>query len=282
MVVYWWINRFNLQAIMRKLLLEFLLFVFLMFSVWFLLSKIDWMTIFKVEQATKSTEEKMGDLFWKLMKKSENEITSEELLSPLDSLLNQICKNNNIERAKIKFHLIRKDETNAFALPGNYLLVYSGLINSCENESEFCGVLSHELAHIEKKHVMNKLIKDFGLSVLISMSSGNGNPEIIKESIQHLSSTAYDRSLEREADLTAVEYLINSNIDPEPFANFLYRLSGKDEKLPAQVYWISTHPDSKERAAKIIETMKNRTILKIPVLGDSSWALLKKRLKESQ
>lgn len=267
---------------MRKLLFELLLFVALLGSVWFILSKIDWMTLFKVDQTTQNMEEKVGDLFWKLMKRSEKEITSAALVSPVDSLLFQICIKNKIDRTKIKFHFIEKDEINAFALPNNHLIVYSGLINACENESELCGVLSHELAHMEKDHIMNKLVKDFGLSALISMSTGNGNSELIKETIKHLSSTAYDRSLESEADMTAVEYLIKANIDPEPFANFLYRLSNKDKNLPSQVYWISTHPDSKERAAKIIETIKTRTLLKIPVMSESGWTLFKKRLKESQ
>jgi len=267
---------------MRKLLFELLLFVALLGSVWFILSKIDWMTLFKVDQTTQNVEEKVGDLFWKLMKRSEKEITSPALVSPVDSLLIQICIKNNIDRTKIKFHFIQKDEINAFALPNNHLIVYSGLIDACENESELCGVLSHELAHMEMDHIMNKLVKDFGLSALISMSTGNGNSELIKETIKHLSSTAYDRSLESEADMTAVEYLIKANIDPEPFANFLHRLSNRDKNLPSQVYWISTHPDSKERAAKIIETIKNRTVLKIPVLSQSGWALLKKRLKERQ
>jgi len=81
-------------------------------------------------------------------------------------------------------------------------------------------------------------------------------------------------------ELTAVDYLIKANIDPEPFENFLYRLSNNSENLPAQIYWISTHPDSKERAEKIIERIKNRTIVKTPILDDSRWILLKKKLKE--
>jgi len=281
MVARWGFNKRNLQTIMRKILLEFLLFVFLLFSVWFLLSKVDWMTIFRVEKATQNMEEKVGDLFWKFLKKSENEITADSIIAPVDSILYRICIKNKIDRKGIKFHLVRKDEINAFAFPNNHLVLYSGLINGCENEAELCGVLCHEIAHMEKRHIMNKLIKDFGLSVLVSMSAGNGNSEMIKAAIKRLSSNAYDRTLESEADMTAVEYLFQANIDPEPFANFLYRLSDKDINSPVQLQWISTHPDSKERAGKIIETIKNRTIIKTPIIGESSWNLLLKRLKES-
>jgi predicted Zn-dependent protease len=94
------------------------------------------------------------------------------------------------------------------------------------------------------------------------MSTGNGNAEVIKATLKQLSSTAYDRSLETEADLTAADYLIKAGIDPEPFANFLYRLADETKNLPSQIYWISTHPESKERAEKIIEQIKGKSFPK--------------------
>lgn len=247
---------------MKKILLELLLSVILIAVVWFGLSRVDWMKLLDIEQATQNTEEKIGDLFWKLLKNSETEISSDSIVAPVDSMLTRICTANSIDRKKVKLHLLRKDEINAFALPNNHLVIYSGLIAACENEAELYGVISHELAHMEKNHVMNKLVKKVGLSVLISMSTGNGNAEVIKETLKHLSSTAYDRSLETEADLTAADYLIKAGIDPEPFANFLYRLSDETKNLPSQIYWISTHPESKERAKKIIEQIKGKSFLR--------------------
>ena len=159
-------------------------------------------------------------------------------------------------------------------------MVYSGLITDCENEAELCGVISHELAHIEKHHVMNKLVKEMGLSVLISMSTGNGQAETIKTIIKQLSSSAYDRELETEADFTAVDYLIKAGIAPEPFANFLYRLAEESKVLPKQLYWISTHPESKERAEKIIEHIRESGYIKTADRDTISFMSLKNRLKE--
>ena len=227
----------------RKIAIELVLSVAVIAAVWFGLSQVDWMKLLKIEQTTQSTEAKIGDLFWDLMKKSENEITAPLVVEPVDSMLTRICISNSIDPKKIKLHLLRNDEMNAFALPNNHLVVYSGLIMACENEAELCGVMSHELAHIEKNHVMNKLVKEIGLSVLISMSIGNGNAETIKAAIKQLSSSAYDRKLETEADLTAVDYLIEAGIDPEPFANLMYRLSDETQNLPHQIFWITTHPE---------------------------------------
>ena len=266
---------------MRKLLFEFLTIVILFAGTWYILRQIDWMSVFKIEKITKNTEGKLGDVFWDLMKKTEIEINSETIQSPIDSILNRICIKNNFEQDRIKIHLIRKDEVNAFALPDNNIVVYSGLILACGNEEEFSGVLCHEIAHIEKNHLMHKLVKELGLSVLISMSKGRGNAEIIKEVIKNLSSTAYDRNMERSADIAAVEYMIKADIDPKPFADFLDSLS-KNENLPKQLHWISSHPESKERAAYLNEYIKDKIVVKDSILGNLNWDLLKQKIKQDQ
>lgn len=264
---------------MKKILIELVFTVAMMAAVWFGLSQIDWMKLLKIEQTTHDTEEKIGDLFWEMLKTSETEIVSDSVVSPIDSMLTRICTANAIDRKKVKLHLLRKDEINAFALPNNHLVIFSGLIEACENEAELYGVIGHELAHMEKNHVMNKLIKEIGLSVLISMTTGNGNASAIKEAIKHLSSTAYDRKLETEADLSAADYLIKAGIDPESFANFLYRLADETKHLPSQIYWISTHPESKERAEKIIEHIQNKNIPKAEVNDNLGFERLKEKVK---
>lgn len=130
---------------MRKIVIELIISVALLLGVWVLLSQVDWMTLFKIEQRTKGTEEKIGDLFWDLLSKSETEINSTLIVAPIDSMLSLICTKNNIDRTKIKFHLLRKDDVNAFALPNNHLVVYTGLINACESESELYGVICQDL-----------------------------------------------------------------------------------------------------------------------------------------
>jgi predicted Zn-dependent protease len=265
---------------MKKILTELLVTVMVILAVWFGLSQVDWMKLFNIQQTTQNTEEKIGDLFWKMLQNSENEITSDSIVAPVDSILTRICKANLIDRKKIKLHLLRKDEINAFALPGNHLVIFSGLIPACQNEAELYGVIGHEMAHMEKNHVMNKLVKEVGLSVLISMSTGNGNSEAIKSAIQKISSSAYDRKLETEADLIAVDYLEKTGINPEPFANLLYRLADQTKNLPSQIYWISSHPESKERAEKIIERIKGKDFPKAEVTDSLRFESLKVKVNK--
>jgi len=265
---------------MKKILIELIISVSIIAAVWLGLSQVDWMKLLDIEQKTQSTEEKIGDLFWDLMKKTETEITADSVVAPIDSMLTKICTSNSIDRDEIKLHLLRKDEINAFALPNRHLVVYSGLITSCKSEEELCGVICHELAHIEKNHVMNKLVKEVGLSVLISMTTGNGNTETIKAAIKQLSSSAYDRKLETEADLASIDYMIKAGIDPEPFANFMYRMSDETKNLPRQIFWISTHPESKERAEKMIEQIKKHGNFEKAPADSIGFNKLKKYIQE--
>ncbi|MDZ7607365.1 MAG: M48 family metallopeptidase [Cyclobacteriaceae bacterium] len=154
-----------------------------------------------------------------------------------------MCDKNDIDRDKIKVHLLFKDEVNAFALPDGHLVIFSGLILESENPEELSGVIAHELAHIKLNHVMTKLMREVGLSVLLSMASGGGG-DMLRETAKMLSSTAFDRALEKEADIKAVDYLIEANISPEPFATFLLPLSqwrSYPSKIPVST---STDPNS--------------------------------------
>jgi predicted Zn-dependent protease len=249
-----------------KILSQIILMLVLFFGCIFLLQKVDWMSLLNINQVSQSSEEKIGDAIWEYIKSEGKEIENKGLSEPIDSLINRICEANDIDATKLKIHILHNSEVNAFALPNSHLVIYTGLILAAENEGEICGVLGHEIAHIEMKHVMKKLVKEMGLSILLSLASGSGNGDKLKEAIKYLSSSAYDRSLEREADLKSVKYMRKAKLDIEQYAAFLYRLGSNEPEAMKYLSWVSTHPDSKERANYIlaqkgIGQMKTRAIL---------------------
>jgi len=116
---------------------------------------------------------------------------------------------------------------------------------------------------------MKKLSKEIGLSVLLSITTG-ANSTVISQIVKTLSSSAYDRSLETEADMESVKYMLNANIDPRPFADFLYELS-LDNELHKYTYWVSTHPESEARAKTILNYLKTKKIKSKPILTNEAW-----------
>lgn len=263
----------------NKTLFQGLVFVVVFFGMWFGLSKLDFVKFFEIEKHTTSAENKIGDLIWDQMQETENVVTNDSIIKALDKLILPICKANGIKRDSLKIHLVKKDEINAFALPNNHLVVYTGLITDCNKQEALQGVIGHEIAHIENNHVMKKLSKEIGLSVLISATTGGKGGEILKQILSTLSSSAYDRTLEKEADIESVKYLLKADINPEPMADFMYQLAQKQE-VPDAFAWISTHPESEERAKYILDYLKGKKYRKTQTITVANWKLFQEQVKK--
>lgn len=260
---------------MKKTLLQGIIIIVSFFGLLLVVRQINWMSLFKIEKVTASTEEKLGKIFLDIFQNADKSVDNEYIQEVIDTIVNKITEKNNIDRQKIKIQLLENSEINAFALPGSHLVIYTGLLKVVENPEELFGIIAHEIAHIELDHVMKKLIRETGLSVLLSITTGNGGGDMAKNAAKVLSSTAFDRTLESEADIKAVEYLMNAEVDPEPFATFLFRLSTDEPAISKSLTWINSHPGSEERASAIIEAASSREYDKLPLLSDSSWVSFK-------
>lgn len=149
-------------------------------------------------------------------------------------------------------YLLNNDTTlNAFATPGGYLYFYTGLIKFLENEAEFAGVVGHEIAHSAERHSTNQLTKVYGLQVLLSVVLGE-NPgqlaEIAAGLASGLSTLAFSRNHEYEADEYAVRYLYPTSYDPRGVAGFFEKLEGASP-VPE---FLSTHPSPENRVEEIM------------------------------
>lgn len=262
---------------MKKILIQGSLSIGLFFGCWFAFNQINWIAVFRVEEASHKIEESLGTVFSEFYKNKSLE--NDFIHSSIDSILTKVCSKNGIDRNSIKLHVVEDYEINAFASPGRNLIINSGLIKASDSQEELAGVICHEIAHIELDHVMQSVIKEVGLSILISIATGDKGPETIKQVAMQVSSSSFDRSLEKEADIKAVEYLLNTNINPEPFAEFLYKLSEGNDGFDKYLAWVSTHPDSKDRAQYIIEEINNSELMKEVVLQEVTWSKIKNTLE---
>lgn len=233
------------------------------------------MSLFRIENLNKASEEKLGELLWELSKTEIQEISDDFSTLVLDSLLNSIYEPNGLLSAqKIEIHLVRNSDINAYALPGNHLVINSGLIQFIDNEGELLGVLSHEVAHLELGHIRQKLIKELGLSLIISVTKNGGGPEVVRQISKVLSSTAFDRTMESAADKQAVKYLINAELNPKALSDVFLKL---DEISPEMEYlsWMSTHPDLKSRSESIMNLIDVEYTSDRKILKSSTWKKFK-------
>lgn len=248
--------------------------------IWIGLAQFDWIKLLRVEELSNKSEEKIGNIFHDYIIQSENVVHDQEITAPVNNLVKEICTANGIKAEEIRVYVLKNKQINAFAMPGKQLVIYSGLIDETKNQYELAGVIAHELAHIKLGHIKKKLIKELGLSTLLSVSGGVEGAQLAKEMVKLLSSTAYDRKQEEEADLQAVNYLINTGVSPAYLTDFLERLSKRE--LPGQMCfsWISDHPDTKERIDYIRRAISNRSIKSRILLNSNNWNSLKKKIQE--
>ncbi len=161
-------------------------------------------------------------------------------------LVEQISKNPY----KFEVSVVKSDVVNAFALPGGYVVVFTGLMKKAESGEEVAGVLGHELNHVLQRHGLERIVKQLGLVAVVSIVLGDqqGLVGLMKQLSVELLSLKFGRAQETEADLTGLQLLIRAKIDPSGMITFFQRLSEKDE---GRVEWLSTHPMSAGRAERL-------------------------------
>ncbi|MBX7182078.1 MAG: M48 family metallopeptidase [Bacteroidia bacterium] len=266
---------------MIKTFLKGLGMVLTFFLLWFALTNINWMDLFHIEKISKDTDRKLGNLFWETINKTEQVVKDKKLNNALDEMVERICEDNQINQEDIQLHLVQSNEVNAFALPGGHLVVYTGLLKDAKSPESVAGVLCHEIAHIKKDHIMKKLVKEIGMATLLGMASGSAGGEAVKSAAKTLSSNAFDRKLEKEADIQAVKYMINAELDPLEFAKFMEQLAEQESEVTEDLSWLSTHPDSKERAEYIREYATEFSYETRPMFSEGRWDSLLVRLEQT-
>ena len=137
---------------------------------------------------------------------------------------------------------------NAFATPGGYIYVYTGLIKFLDSEDELAGVMGHEIAHSAQRHSTQQMTKAYGLQILLGVISGNTSPGTIEQIALGLASLNFSREHETEADEFSVNYLCGTNYNAAGAAGFFRKMEGSGGRPPE---FLSTHPNPGNRVEAI-------------------------------
>lgn len=264
---------------MIRTIFRTVLLVLIIAGLWALLSQVNWSAIIPGTPDRESIEERLGSVLWESLKYRQRVMEEEEVRAPLDTLLAHLNSSNDIDTSTVRLHIVKSDMLNAVALPDGHVVIFSEMIRYAENEAELAGVLAHELAHVEQNHIMDKLVRELGMSVLITITTGDAGGEVVRQALQMLSSRAHSRKIEQEADEYAVRYLLEAGIDPEAFSYLMYRIGRDYDTIPDHFRWFATHPDPEERARFIAEQIPEDSREYETVLSESTWLKLQEAVK---
>ena len=169
----------------------------------------------------------------------------------------------NSSDAKVPFTIkvIDSDEVNAFALPGGYFYVNSGLIELAQDEAELAGVMAHEIAHVAARHgtrsaTRAQLIQYASIPLLfIGGWAGYGIQQAANFAIP-MTMLKFSREFEHQADFLGVQYLYKAGYDPTAMVQFFERLKAMQKKNKhAIAKAFSSHPLTKSRIKAVQKTI---------------------------
>ena len=156
--------------------------------------------------------------------------------------------------------VIDNPDVNAFTLPDGRIYIFSGFFTAAKNRGELAGVLAHEIAHVEKRHGIQQLIRGAGILFFTKLVIGSGfDVMTFAENLSELSGMAlvlkYSREAEDEADSDAVAILGRAGMRADGLVSFLEKNASPKNGIVVPVY-LSTHPASEERVKAIKERVK--------------------------
>lgn len=176
---------------------------------------------------------------------------NEEVYRYVKSIVNRLLSSGKVayrNEFAWEVKLINDDKTlNAFATPGGYIYVYTGLIKFLASEDELAGVLGHEIAHAAQRHSTQQMTQVYGLTALLSIVTGKADPGLMEQVALGLLSLRFSRSHETDADNFSVIYLCETSYNAAGAAGFFEKI--EDQPTPPQ--FLSTHPNPGNRVEAI-------------------------------
>ncbi len=181
--------------------------------------------------------------------------------------VNRIGQNlvrNSDARVPFTIKVIDSDEVNAFALPGGFFYVNSGLILAADNEAELAGVMAHEIAHVAARHGTRQMtrLNWANLATIPLIFVGWGWGAYAAQSAVSIglpiAFMKFSRGFESEADYLGLQYMYAAGYDPQAFIEFFEKVQAKEKQKPGTLAKaFASHPQTPDRIAATQKEINN-------------------------
>lgn len=193
-------------------------------------------------------------------------------------LVNELVKDIDFKTPyNLKMVVVDFDQKNAFAMPGGYIIIYSGIISEMEDYSELLGLLAHEVSHVNHRHSLRSIFRSLSSYIFISvlLNDVNGVTAVLLDNINNFKNLSYSRKLEEEADMEGLKILYHNQVDPKGMVK-LFEVLMKEGDMPGQLEFLSSHPLTTKRI-EYIEAQISEADYTVATNEerDSIWQLLK-------
>lgn len=218
---------------------------------------------------TLKDEKELGDKFNVLIRSRLPIVQDPEIAGYAGDIVKRLSKSMPPQPFPFTVSVIRHNAINAFACPGGYIFVHTGLILAMDNESEVAGVIAHEMAHVTQRHIAGRIENSQYMTLLSLVGmlagvflGGQGSAAAMAGSMAAAQSAMlnYSRNDEREADQVGMNYLTKTGYSPQGMVSAFEILSRKQWLMGSDIpSYLSTHPGLAERVKDM-----NQRVARLP------------------
>ena len=212
-------------------------------------------------------EEKIGISSYQRLQKF-NAIENNPLVSSYINYLGNLLSRNLLDnKRRYNFFVVNSDQINAFAIPGGFIGLNSGLILLTENEAQLASVIAHEISHIKLRHTAEMIAssRKNAIPIWIGIFAGmfSGNPQASIAALQTGFGLSAQqninliRSNEVEADTLGFQILDNANFDAAEMSKLFELMQSAKGDIQKNLAYLSTHPMFEERISNTENRLKN-------------------------
>ena len=193
----------------------------------------------------------------------QSKIVQDPFVAEYVNRLGQNLVRNSDAKVPFTIKVVQSAEVNAFALPGGFFFVNSGLILKADTEAELAGVMAHEIAHVAARHGTKQATRgqliNIGTIPLIFMGGWTGYAIRQGASLAiPMGFLSFSRTMESEADFLGLQYMYKAGYDPQSFVDFFEKIQTLEKKKPGTMSKVfSTHPMTDDRIKAAQKNIEN-------------------------
>src|SRR5687768_1945 len=208
-------------------------------------------------------ERRIGESIVRDIRRDPTYVDDPEVAEYLASVGGKLTQVSGGGRQDFEFFAVRDPAINAFALPGGFVGVHTGLVTSAETESEMASVVAHEIAHVTQRHIARLFgtQQQMNMPVMVALAAaillGRSRPDLASgaaaaaQGVAAATTLSYTRDFEREADRVGLQSLAAAGFEPRAMSAFFERMQrsqrvADDGTVPG---YLRTHPVTTERIA---------------------------------